>query len=217
MTSNGSILADSVVYVPHLAAFDLLVKNRFTSLELDALLVYLIDTVDSDAIPYLADQFDVLGYKGFRLAQNEADQRAIIKRSIELHRYKGTLWAVREALTSIGYGDVIFEEHVEGHWANFRVTIDIGTHPITDLAISDLVNMIYEYKNTRSHLLDLSYTLTLTSDNITITDDGFDVAQASADVDTITAGGDFRHDGLVLRNGSRDYSQDSDTLTITII
>jgi phage tail P2-like protein len=215
MTNNGTILADSIAYVPHLAAFDLLVKKRFSDLELDRLLVYLIDTVDSEAIPYLAEQFDVLGYKGFRLAITEADQREIIKRSIELHRFKGTLWAVREALVSIGYGDAIIEEHVEGHWAKFRVTIDLGNQTLNVLQITDLVKMISEYKNARSHLADLSYTLTF-SDGVIVVDSFVD-GQASEDTDTITAGGDFRHNGLVFRNGTRNYSRDADVLTIQIL
>src|SRR5687768_14055463 len=122
MTNKNTTLADSIAHIPHLAAFDLLVKKRFSELELDKLLIYLIDTVQADAIPYFAEQFDVLGYKGFRLAHNEADQRAIIKKSIELHRFKGTLWAVKEALKAVGYGDAVIEEHVDGHWAKFRVT-----------------------------------------------------------------------------------------------
>ena len=215
MTNNGTILADSIAPFVHLQAFDLLVKQRFSELELDKLLVYIIDSVDSSAIPYLAAQFDVLGYKGFRLAQNEDEQRAIIKKSIELHRYKGTLWAVEQALDSIGYSDAIIDEHVDGHWANFRVTITVGTHPINALEISDLVNMITEYKNTRSHLVDITYGLAFT-DSLGTTDLYWD-GQAYTDVDTVTAGGDFRHNGLVLRNGSRNYSRDTDVLTIQII
>ena len=214
MTSNGSILADSIAHLPHLAAFDLLVKKRFSDLELDKLLVYLIDTVDSDAIPYLAEQFDVLGYKGFKLATTEADQRAIIKRSIELHRYKGTLWAVREALTSIGFGDAIIEEHVEGHWAKFRVSIDLGGRPLNVLEIEELVKMISEYKNTRSHLADLSYTIVF-DDAVLMTDDAAD-APSVDEADSITMGSDFRHNGLELRDGSRNYSRDADILTIDI-
>jgi phage tail P2-like protein len=215
MTNNGTVLADSIAYLPHLAAFDLLIKKRFSEIELDRLLVYLIDTVDSDAIPFLADQFDVLGYKGFRLAKTETDQREIIKRSIELHRFKGTLWAVREALTSIGYGDAIIEEHVEDHWAKFRVTIDLGTQALNVLQIDDLVKMISEYKNARSHLADLSYTVSFTDGLIVV--DSFVDGQGSEDTDTVTAGGDFRHNGLVLRNGTRNYSRDADVLTIQIL
>lgn len=215
MTSNGSILADSVAHIPHLAAFDFLVKKRFADMELDKLLVYLIETVNADAIPYLAEQFDVLGYKGFRLANTEAEQREIIKRAIELHRFKGTLWAVREALTSIGFGEAIIEEHVDGHWAKFRVTIDLAGRALNVLEIDDLVKMINEYKNARSHLADLSYIISFENE-ITIEEDLKD-APSVDDSDTLTAGGDFKHNGLVLRDGSRNYSRDTDVLTIEII
>ncbi|HJU45744.1 MAG TPA: phage tail protein [Chitinophagaceae bacterium] len=214
MTNNGSILADSIAHLPHLAAFDLLVKKRFSELELDKLLVYLIDTVDSDAIPYLAEQFDVLGYKGFKLATTEADQREIIKRSIELHRYKGTLWAVREALTSIGFGDAVIVEHVDDHWAKFRVTIELGGRALSITEIDELVKMISEYKNTRSHLADLSYTLTF-DDTIIIKDEQADYPSVD-ETDGVTMGSDFRHNGLVQRDGSRNYSKDADILTIDI-
>lgn len=215
MTNKGTILADSINYIPHLQAFDLLVKKRFTDLQLDRLLVYIIDNVDADAIPYLADQFDVLGYKGFKLASNETEQREIIKRAIELHRYKGTLWAVREALTSIGFGDAVIEEHVEGHWAKFRVTIDLADRALNVLEIDELVNMIGEYKNVRSHLADLSYTLVF-GDDLIITDEETDNPSVD-DTDTVIAGGDSRHNGLIVRNGVHNYSKDADLLTITII
>ncbi len=216
MTNRYTTLADSIAHIPHLAAFDMMVKKRFSELELDKLLVYLIDTVNAEAIPYLAEQFDVLGYKGFRLAQNETDQREIIKKSIELHRFKGTLWAVREALKSVGYGDVEITEHVDGHWAKFRVLVDIGTHPINATEIADVVKMINEYKNARSHLVDLSYTIALGEDAIT-PEEELTVSQASVDEDSVTVGGDFRYDGMELFNGDRNFSQDSDTLTIQII
>lgn len=214
--NNGCLLPDSIAHIKHLAAFDLMMKKRFSELELDRILVYLIDTVDADAIPYLAEQFDVLGYKGFRLATTDQEKREIIKKSIELHRYKGTPWAVKESLISIGFGDAVLEEHVEGHWANFRVSIDLGERPLGVVEINDLTQMISEYKNARSHLVDLSYKITLTQDSITVTDDQTD-AQAISESDILTAGGDFRHNGLFLRNGSRNYSKDADVLSITIV
>ena len=216
MNSNGSVLADSIAHVKHLAAFDLLIKKRYSELELDKLLVYIIDTVDAAAIPYLAEQFDVLGYKGFRLATTEADKREIIKRAIELHRFKGTLWAVRESLRSIGYGDLLIEEHVDGHWAKFRATIDLGEKSLNVLEMQDIVKMIYEYKNARSHLVDITYTISITEDKITLSDELND-SQATYDIDTITIGGDNRHNGLRLRNGSINYGPDSDVLTIHLI
>lgn len=215
MTNNGSILADSIAYLPHLAAFDLLVKKRFTDLALDKMLVYLIDTVDSSAIPYLAAQFDVLGYKGFRLATTEAEQRAIIKKAIELHRFKGTLWAVREALIAIGFGDAAIVEHADDHWAKFRIIIDLGDRALGLEEIDDLVKMITEYKNARSHLVDISYTITF-SDGTAIADVEVDYPSVD-ESDAVVMGSDLRHDGQMLRDGSRNYSRDADLLTIEII
>lgn len=215
MTNNGTILADSIAHVPHLQAFDLIVKKRFSELELDKLLVYLIDTVNADAIPFFAEQFDVLGYKGFRLAQTELDQREIIKKSIELHRFKGTLWAVREALKSIGFGDAVIEEHVEGHWAKFRITLDLGKNPLSELAIADLLKMVDEYKNLRSHLADLSFTLSF--DDSTLFSDSFIDGEGSGDIDTVSFGGEFKHNGMFYRNATKNYSKDTDVLSIQII
>jgi len=110
--NKQTVVASSIENIPHFVAFDLLAKQRFSTMELENLLVYIIDTVDSSAIPYLAEQFDVLGYNGFRLAKNEDEQREIIKRAIELKRYKGTVWAVKEALKSIGYPDAVLKESV---------------------------------------------------------------------------------------------------------
>ena len=215
--NNGVILADSICHLPHVAAWDMLVKKRFDDLQLDKLLVYLIDTVDAALLPFLAEQFDVLGYKGLKLATNEAEQREIIKRAIELHRFKGTLWAVKEALAAVGYGDCEIIENVDGVPFTFRVMVDIGTHPVNVQEISETVKMIEEYKNIRSHLADLTYTLAIADDTITIDGELLSVSQAYVDDDTVTAGGGFIHDGTNLRDGSRNYSQDADTITITII
>lgn len=217
MTNDkGVILADSIAHLPHAIAWDLLVKKRFTDLELDKILVYLIDSVDASLLPLLAEQFDVLGYKGLRLATNEQEERQIIKRAIELKRFRGTLWAVKESLKAVGYGDCQIIEHVEGNPFKFRVIVDIGTHPVNVVEIADVVKMINEYKNARSHLEDISYTLNFADDEILISED-LNVSQASYDEDTLVAGGDFIHNGQNLRNGSRNYSQDSDTITIEII
>lgn len=214
MTNKETILADSIAHIPHLAAFDLIVKKRLGEIELDRLLVYIIDTVDADALPYLAEQFDVLGYNGMRLAHTDEEKREIIKRAIELHRYKGTLWAVREALKSIGFGDAVITEHVEGHWAKFRIDIDLGSRPVSASEINDLVKMVAAYKNARSHLEDISYSIVF-DDGAILTDEVFDNPSVD-DTDTIIAGSDARHNGAILRNGSRNYSRDADLLTIEI-
>ncbi len=220
---NNVILADSIAYLPHLNAFDLLVKQRFSELQMDALLVYLVDTVEESALIYLANQFDVMGFKGFGLAHTVDEKREVIKRAIELHRYKGTIWAIKQALTTIGYPlqntagvpAIVITEHVGGHWARFKVTVELGGNPISVASIADLVRMITEYKNTRSWLDEISFTLAL-EDEAVITDESTE-NEAVLDEDTIYAGGNFKYDGTYTYDGSRNFSQDTDILTITIV
>lgn len=63
----AKILATGILWEPHLSAFDTLAQGRMAALEIENALVYLIDTVPADVLPYLAEQFDVLGYKGWGL------------------------------------------------------------------------------------------------------------------------------------------------------
>lgn len=217
--NKESILASAISEVPHMVAFDLLIKKRFGELQLEKLLVYMIDTVDSSALPFLADQFDVLGYKGMKLAVTEEQQREVIKKAILLKRHKGTVWAVKESLRSIGYPDANLIEHAESGpngWATFRIELAGGDNAVSASQIDELVKMITEYKNERSHLVDLSYTIDFDPDVVTIIEDSFENPSVDAG-DTIKAGGDFRHNGVVLRNGTRNYSSDSDLLEIEIL
>jgi P2-related tail formation protein len=126
MMSNETILPDSVAIFPHIQAFDLAAKAWVDDLKLEALLVYIIDQVDEKALYSLAEQFDVLGYKGWKLASTVDDRRSLIKRAIELHRFKGTVWAVKEAMKSIGFTDAVILEHVNGHWANLKCSYSIN-------------------------------------------------------------------------------------------
>jgi phage tail P2-like protein len=219
MSNKDVILANSIAGVPHFAAFDLIAKKRLEALQLDALLVYLIDTVSEEALSFLADQFDVLGYKGLRLATTTEQKREVIKRAIELHRFKGTVWAVKEALKTIGYPDAVLTEHVgtgAGAWATFRIEIDAGNNPVSAAAVDELVRMIDEYKNVRSHLLDISYKISFDPDSITLTDESYE-GPAVEDSDDLYVGGDFRYNGAYTYNGDRNYSTDTDILTVTII
>jgi phage tail P2-like protein len=219
MSNKDVVLANSIAGVPHFAAFDLIAKKRLEAIQLDALLVYLIDTVSEDALSFLADQFDVLGYKGLRLATTTDQKREVIKRAIELHRFKGTVWAVKEALKTIGYPDAVLTEHVgsgAGAWATFRIEIDAGSNPISAAAVDELVRMIDEYKNVRSHLLDISYKISFDPDAVTLADESYE-SPAVDDSDDIYVGGDFRYNGAYTYNGDRNYSTDTDILTVTII
>jgi hypothetical protein len=76
--------------------------DRLDALDLSVLLTDLIDMVTAEALPLLAEQFHVLGDEGWALAVTEDQRRSLIKNAIALHRYKGTPWAIHQALISLG-------------------------------------------------------------------------------------------------------------------
>jgi P2-related tail formation protein len=162
-------------------AFDELLNKRFNDIDLSPLCMYLVDVAPASALYYLADQFDVLGFKGWFLCTNDDERRSLIKRAIELHRFKGTPWAVKEALKSIGYYDAKIQEnaggifydglndydgsrvHGGGGWATFRIQIlDLGeTKGISSEGLATIIKMINEYKNARSTLIGILFSATV--------------------------------------------------------
>lgn len=103
----------SLTIPPVLAAddrFSVLAKIALEAFQIDltCLLVYLIDSVDVSILPYLAEQLSLVG-DGWELAATESAQRAMLKGAIELHRYKGTVWAVKQVFKLLDLGDVDVE------------------------------------------------------------------------------------------------------------
>ncbi|HAT1684425.1 TPA: phage tail protein I [Klebsiella oxytoca] len=90
----------------HLAAL----TARLQDIDLTPLLVYLVDLTEPTALPWLADQFALTGDNGWSLAESEDARRALIKNAIELHRYKGTPWSVRQVIRNLGFGEVELRE-----------------------------------------------------------------------------------------------------------
>ncbi|MDR1709999.1 MAG: phage tail protein [Candidatus Accumulibacter sp.] len=150
--------------------------GRLSEIDLSPLLVYLVDTVAESALPYLAEQFHVLGAEGWRLATTEAQRRALLARAIALHRTKGTPWSIREALKALGFNDVEIEEHMPSNrydgaisysgaqvhdaygWAQFRVITDAGDdQPITAEQTALIIDAINEWKPARCHLVDVRH------------------------------------------------------------
>lgn len=212
------LLASSIANVPQLAAFDQMAAHRYNQAPIERLLVYIIDTVEPSALPWLAKQFDVLGYKGMRLATTEAQQRAVIKNAIQIKRYSGTPWAVKQALRSIGYPDAILTENAGtgAHgWAEFQIQIDAGENGISEAMITELVEMIKIYKGTRNHLLAIEFTVNF-SDGITVTDDN-NLLPGTDDLEHMIVGVTRFANGAYIADGSIDASSDSDSLTMNVI
>jgi phage tail P2-like protein len=226
-----SVLAKSVA-APHIKVFEEAFSAQLESVDLSVVLMNMVDTCPVEALPFLAVQFDVEGYKGMRWADTIQKQRDLIKRAIDLHRYKGTRWAISESLKVLGYNDVVVDDHLKGnlydgtydfngtiyydspHWAMFRVIIYIAdTFTWTNDLYPDIATLVNEYKNVRSHLLDISAGIRI-NDKMTYSDT-FEIPEYELALTDSFAG--FTYDGAETYIGSHTFLGELDLLTITVI
>jgi len=172
-----------------------------------------------------------MGLEGWALTVTEADKRALIKKAIELHRYKGTPWAIRNAVRAVGFGECEIIEGVGldyngqstyngannyngGNWATFRVKVEIpNNRPVTLSEFNALRTMILEYKNARSHLVDISLVVYLQTEH-DLPEDQLDFLVGDSVSDTITTG--LNYNGAGTYNGAYQFDQANDPGTITI-
>ncbi|HOI51118.1 MAG TPA: phage tail protein I [Azonexus sp.] len=129
--------------------------------DLSKLLIYLIDLVDEQAIPHLAEQFHVVGEEGWLLATTDQARRELIKRSIEVHRHKGTPWAIERLLESVGARAELrewWEMDPPGVPHTFEIDVYAGSLPVTgnspllgEVATKRMADLINSVKPVRSH------------------------------------------------------------------
>ncbi|HSA05696.1 MAG TPA: phage tail protein I [Candidatus Gastranaerophilales bacterium] len=134
---------------------------RYNALGTDKMLVYLVDTVNASALPHLAEQFHILGNEGWLYAQTEQEKRALIKNAIELHRYKGTKYALRKILEILNLNGKIREWfEYEGNPYHFIVSLDLRNRGYEQTTEEQLLDLIEETKNARSVMEILEVNLT---------------------------------------------------------
>lgn len=219
--TNENILADSISGIPHLAAFDAMVNVRMNNIEVENLLVYVIDSVTPTALATLARQFDVEGFRGFGLATTDEQRRQIIKQAIELKRYMGTVWAIRQAMQSVGYTDAVLVEGVDTgdpatDWARFKIESVLGDNiGVEGGSQTDLAKLVREYKPARSFLEGISYTIAI-SDVIGAINDTLNVLFEAPTLDEDLGYFARFADGTYLADGSIKAIESLDKLTINI-
>ncbi|UVM52223.1 MULTISPECIES: phage tail protein [unclassified Pseudomonas] len=104
-----------------------LLNETLDSLDINAMLVYLVDLVKPQLLPNLADQFSLLDEAAWLLAESEDAKRNLIKYSAQLHRYKGTPWAIREVIRLLGFGEVVLQEGLNNQVRDGSIIRD-GNH-----------------------------------------------------------------------------------------
>ena len=116
-----------------------------------------IDELSEETLDLLAWQFHIEGYE---LATTIEEKRNLIKRSIELHRYKGTKYAIEKACKLLNIEGRVKEWfEYGGQPYRFKVDLSLNNKQITPELRDKLIDFINQYKNERSWLdeLILSY------------------------------------------------------------
>ncbi|HAI4028991.1 TPA: phage tail protein I [Escherichia coli] len=146
--------------------------GRLDNIDLSVLMVFLVDIVDSSALPWLGEQFSLSG-DGWELAESDDVRRMLIKAAIELHRYKGTPWSIREVIRRFGFGEVdliegtgrlsydgnrsyngLFVHGDAASWAVYRVILK---QPITNDQAAMLRQTLAAFAPACCHLASLEY------------------------------------------------------------
>lgn len=198
--------------------------DRLGTVPLDQLLIYLVDNITAEALPHLAEQFHITGLEGWTLCDTEADKRSLIKRAIWLHRKKGTPWAVKEGLKSVGFGGALIDEQIPSlrydgaqifsgdeeygagaNWARFNISLDLGENRGVSATETALIrSVVDEWKNVRSHLAAIVFSAT-TSDTATIAES---TTLTAIDGQTETMPWGIRYDGSISYNSGRALAFD---------
>jgi phage tail P2-like protein len=110
------------------------------------------DTCPANLLAWLAWAFSVDEWDA---AWTDDQKRDTIRRSIVVHRYKGTIGAVREALAALGVDAQVqewFAQIPEGAPYTFRILLTAEQTGITAEQQQKLLTVLENTKNLRSHL-----------------------------------------------------------------
>lgn len=141
-----------------------LMQETLSGTDLSAMAVYLVDQVHASLLPTLADQFSLLDEAVWELAESDTNRRALIKGAIELHRYKGTPWSIREVFRLLGFGEVEIKEGAASidvepppgaqTWPYYRVVMG---RPITNEQAGHIRHLLTSIAPARCLLAALDY------------------------------------------------------------
>jgi len=112
---------------------------------------------DEKYLPFLAYAFKVDFWDE---SLSVDDKRALIKQSLALHRYKGTIWAIEQVFEALNIKAVVKEWfNYGGEPYHFKIDLSLEDKEITPARADELTKYVGIYKNVRSVLdeLILSY------------------------------------------------------------
>lgn len=142
------------------------IREELALIDPARMLIYLFDTVDEALLDLLAEQFDMLGFNGWVLAETTEQKRELLKSSYNLHAIKGTPGGIEEGAKRLGFLDLVIEENTGAPvdalnpWAYFKVryVLDIN-RSLPENAAGLLAGLINKYKGVGDILADFTFDL----------------------------------------------------------
>lgn len=110
------------------------------------------DDCPLEFLPWLAQSLSV---DSWDMNWSEAQKRDTIKASLGVHRVKGTIGAVRRALSALGIEARLqewFNQIPQGKPYTYRLLLDIDQVGIDQLTMRRVIQVVDDTKNLRSHL-----------------------------------------------------------------
>lgn len=144
-------------------------SQRLGELEVEQVMTSLVDLLGDEFIPLLAEKWSVTGSDGLLMADSEGAKRELIKRAVELHRFKGTPWAIRAVLRALGMGEVEIDEGLKARayehtavqnipqaerWAHYAIRLQ---RPITNEQALNIRQILRSFAPARCVLAVLDY------------------------------------------------------------
>lgn len=115
-------------------------------------LVWNPDTCPSSVLPWLAWAFSVDEWDS---NWSDNQKRGAVKSAVSIHKHKGTIGAVKDAINALGIECQVqewFNQMPEGAPYTFRLILDANQEPITQSQLIKLQDVVNSTKNLRSHL-----------------------------------------------------------------
>jgi len=173
-------IASSIAHIDHLAVFETLLEQRSDDFPVEAVMTYMMQTLEESAMPTMAFDLNVSGLGGYSQATTEQEKRDILFAAIKTRKLVGTVGALKDAIVNLGYssptvlegqdnlyysynGSIYFSGAItysggSNGWAYFTVILpELELTPLSADQISELVAYINHWKNVRSRLVGVGY------------------------------------------------------------
>jgi phage tail P2-like protein len=153
---------------PNATPFEIALEGA--TARLGAVPVEIIATMQSpqncpaEILPWLAWAFSVDDWDD---TWSEAQKRATVAASYQVHRHKGTIGAVRAALAALGIQiDVVewFQESPPGDPYTFRLSVGIDQDGVSQQQYARILSVVNSSKNLRSHMTSVDVEIATRSD-----------------------------------------------------